>query len=592
MRTCVTIAVLLAGSLANTGGAAVNLVQDGRSGYTVIIGKEASVSEHYAASEFKQFIEQMSGATIPYSPDGPTAPERAVLIGDSQALRSLGLKIDWKDLGGEGFVVKTVGDRLIIAGGKLRGTLYGVYWFLDSLGCRWYGKDASTIPQLSSITLGALDISEKPAFEYREVYIREAMNPEWASRNLTNGAHAQLDAKRGGCVAYYPFVHTFGAILPLEKYWDTHPEYYSEINGKRIREHTQLCMSNPEVVKLATEVVLGWMKDHPEAKIYSVSHNDWYNNCQCEKCKAVDEEEGSPSGLLLRFVNAIAAETSKVYPDKLVDTLAYQWTEKPPKITTPHPNVRVRLCPIFCCEAHPYETCEAKQNKQFMDNLKAWAQITDQLYIWHYNTSFRNYLNPFPDFKQLMDTAKLYKKHGVKGIFWEGAYPPGGGTELGYLRSYLLGKISWNPDADGEAVMESFCNDYYGKAGKYILEYVRMLQDKIADDNIHMHIWAGPQDAYLTPEILARAEELFDKAEAAAADSSVILGRVRLSRMPIEFVKLMKPILDKKTKGHEAEYQQKLDEFIGECKGYGIDSIREGQPLDAFYNETKATIGG
>jgi len=591
MRICAIIAILLVALLANQGGANVNLVEEGRSDYCVVVAKDASVSEHYAASELKNFIQEMSGAMLPYSPDGPVAPEKAILIGDSQALRSLGVNIDWKDLGDEGFVIKTVGDRVIIAGSKLRGTLYGVYWFLDTLGCRWYGKNASTIPHKPTIVLGALDIKEKPAFEYRDVFIREAMNPDWAARNLAVGANANLDAKRGGGVYYYPFVHSFYGMIPPDKYFASHPEYFSMIDGKRTTANAQLCMTNPEVVKIATEVVLQWMKDHPEAKIYSVSQNDCYNNCQCENCKKVDEEEGSPSGLMLRFVNAIAAETSKVYPDKLVDTLAYQWTEKPPKITKPHPNVRVRLCPIFCCEAHPYETCDAKENKAFIENLAAWSKITDQLYIWHYNTSFANYLNPFPDFRQLMDTAKLYKKSGVKGIFWEGAYPSGGGTELGYLRAYLLGKISWNPDIDGEKVMADFCNDYYGKSGKYILQYVQMLEDKVTKDNIHMHIWANPNDAYLTPEIMAKANSLFDQAEA-AADSPEILSRVRQTRIPIEFVQLMKPILNKQTKGQEAELRKTLDAFVAKCKSYGMDAVSEGEGLDHWYDRMKKELGG
>jgi len=591
MRIYAIIAILLVGLLANQGGANVNLVQDGRSTYCVVVAKDASISEHYAASEFKRFIQEMSGAMIPYSPDGPTVPENAVLIGDSQALRSLGVNIDFKDLGDEGFVIKTVGDRIIIAGGKLRGTMYGVYAFLESLGCRWYGQNAGTIPHLPNITLGALDIKEKPAFEYRDVYIREAMKPDYAARNRANGPTAGLDEKRGGCIAYFPFVHSFGALVPLDKYWAAHPEYFSMIDGKRTRDNTQLCMTNPEVIKVATQTVLQWMKDHPDAKIYSVSQNDWYNNCQCPNCKAIDDEEGSPSGGMLRFVNAIAAETEKVYPDKLVDTLAYQWTEKPPKITKPRANVRVRLCPIFCCEAHPYETCDAKENKAFVESLASWSKLTDNLYIWHYNTSFANYLNPFPDFRQLIDTAKLYKRSGVKGIFWEGSYPVGGGGELGYLRSYLLAKISWNPDIDGEAVMRDFCDDYYGKSGKFILEYVQMLEDKVTKDNIHMHIWAGPNDAYLTPEIIAKADSLFNQAEA-AADSLTILDRVKQTRLSLDFVQLMKPILNKQTKGHEAELRKQLDTFVAKCKGYGMDAVSEGESLDHFYERVKKELGG
>jgi hypothetical protein len=118
-----------------------------------------------------------------------------------------------------------------------------------------------------------------------------------------------------------------------------------------------------------------------------------------------------------------------------------------------------------------------------------------------------------------------------------------------------------------------------------------MLEDKVTKDNIHMQIWAGPNDAYLTPEIMASADSLFDKAEA-AADSPVILDRVKQTRIPIEFVKLMKPILNKQTKGHEADLHKELDAFVAKCKGYGMDAVSEGESLDAFYERVKKAIDG
>jgi hypothetical protein len=590
MRIYALIAALLVAAMCSRGGANVDIVVDGRTDYCIILAKNASVSEHWAASELKQFVNEMSGTTIPYCPDSSNPPEKAILIGESEASLSVPGKVSY-NVGPEGFFIKTEGSRILILGDRERGTMYGVFAFLESLGCRFLTDTVNKVPKTSTITVPDLSIVETPAFEYRDVYIREAMHPDYAARNRGNSANAGLDAKRGGCIAYYPFVHSFAALVPLDKYWAAHPEYFSMIDGKRTNQNTQLCMSNPEVVKVATETVLGWMREHPEAKLYSVSQNDWYNNCQCPACKAIDEQEGSPSGLLLRFINAIAEQTEKVYPDKLVDTLAYQWTEKPPKITTPRANVRVRLCPIFCCEAHPYETCDAPENKAFIDNLANWSKITNNLYIWHYNTSFANYLNPFPDFRQLMDTAKLYKRSGVKGIFWEGAYPAGGGGELGQLRSYLLSKITWNPETDGEAVMRQFCDDYYGKAGRYVYEYVQTLEDKVTKDNIHMKIWAGPNDAYLTPEIMAASDALFDKAES-VSDSPEILDRVRQARLSIEFVELMKPILNKQTKGKEAELRKQLDDFVAKCKHYGMTNISEGEGLDPYYERMKKELGG
>ncbi len=126
------------------------------------------------------------------------------------------------------------------------------------------------------------------------------------------------------------------------------------IDGKRREERSQLCLTNPDVLRLGVEAVERWIQQHPEATIFSVSQNDWTGWCECDKCRRVEEEEGGVhSGPLLRYVNALAAEVEKKHPDKLIDTLAYWYTEEPPAKARPRRNVRIRLCPIGACEAHP-----------------------------------------------------------------------------------------------------------------------------------------------------------------------------------------------------------------------------------------------
>ena len=591
-KTRLMLSALLLSSLAVAScQGAVELTKNGASDYVIVLGRDASPSEHRAAAEFKRFIYEMSGAVIPYAPSDASAPGKSVLIGDSPALRSLGIKIDYADLGNEGYTIKTAADRLIITGGKLRGTMYGVYGFLeDILGCRWYTAQVSKIPHKPTITLPDLDITDKPAFEYREPFFTEAWDKDWAARNRCNGASMRLDAQTGGKVTYYPFVHSFAELVPIEDYWAAHPEYFSMIDGKRTKDGTQLCMSDPEVVKVAARQVLEWMEDHPEAMIFSVSQNDWYGNCQCERCQAIDKEESSPSGLLLRFVNAIAEETEKVYPDKLIDTLAYQWTEKPPRITKPRHNVRVRLCPIACCESHPYEKCDNPANVAYLDNLRNWAKITNKLYIWHYNTSFSHYLNPFPDLRQLADSAKLYKKAGVVGIFWEGCYSDGGGGAFSDVKTYMLAKLSWNPDRDADAIVREFLDNVYGKGGKYLYQYSQLLHGKVTKDNIHVNIWAGPTEPFLTPPIIDEADRLFAKARA-AAESPEVLDRIEKAYLSIEYVKLMRPILQKEvTPANEKEMIGKLDTFVEKCKAHGITQLNEGSPIDSTHAAVRNDI--
>ena len=151
-------------------------------------------------------------------------------------------------------------------------------------------------------------------------------------------------------MAYYPFVHSFDMLVPPSLF-ESHPEYFPLIAGQRRRGYVQRCLSNPDVLRIATQQVQRWIQEHPEANIISVSQNDTFNNCQCPQCKALDDSEGSPAGSLLRFVNAIADAVAKEHPNVRIDTLAYQYTRKPPNTLRPHKNVIIRLCSIECCFA-------------------------------------------------------------------------------------------------------------------------------------------------------------------------------------------------------------------------------------------------
>ena len=206
--------------------------------------------------------------------------------------------------------------------------MYGVYTFLEKLGCRWFARDLSVIPKKPTLTVEPLDETQKPAFEYREPFFREASDKDWAARNKMNGSSMNLDESTGGKFVYYPFVHTFYPILPPDKYFGDHPEYYALVDGKRRSERAQLCLTNPNVLRLTIKTVLEWIEQHPEASIYSVSQNDCEGWCECDNCRRVEQEEGGAhSGPILRFVNAVAAEVAKKHPEKLIDTLAYWYSE-------------------------------------------------------------------------------------------------------------------------------------------------------------------------------------------------------------------------------------------------------------------------
>jgi hypothetical protein len=570
---------------------AATLVRNGKSASSICLSAQASPAEERAANELQRFVEEMSGARleITRSCEG-TWP--FVFVGDSAALRRVLPDFDAAQFGPEEFLLRTVRRHLVVAGGRPRGTMYGVYTFLERLGCRWFTPEVSRIPKRRTINVRSMNERQKPAFEYREPYFTEALDKDWAARNKTNGNMAKLDESTGGRLEYYPFVHSFNSLVPPAKYFKDHPEYFSLIDGQRRAERSQLCLTNPEVLRIAVAQVREWIRQHPTATILSVSQNDWEGWCECDQCRRVEEEEGGQhSGPLLRFVNALAAEIEKTNPDKLIDTLAYWYTENPPAKVRPRPNVRIRLCPIGVCEAHPYEQCP--RSAYFLKNLKAWAQITNQLYIWHYNTNFSHYLSPFPDFDELAADIPLYQRNGVVGIFLEGAYPRGGGGENAELRSYVMARLLWDPRTNVSRDIDEFMETVYGRAAKPMRAYLDLLQNEVRTrpKGRGQHIWIFNLPVF-SPSFLPEANRLFQQA-LQAADDEAVRRRVEKAKLPIEYVELTQAreyFLDGDSYAPRnlVAWQARLNAFLARLRSFGITSIHEGRDLEVDEKQAAA----
>ncbi|MFH1741031.1 MAG: DUF4838 domain-containing protein [bacterium] len=511
------------------------LVRGEPSQLRIILADDAGPPVQYAAEELQRFLEEISGVDLPIVSEPKLRNSGALVIADALVERDLQALPDIGALGTEGYVLRTVGDHLLIVGGQPRGTLYGVYGLLeDKLGCRWFTSEVSRIPQVDRLEIPPLDETVLPTLEYREPFVKEALDPDWAVRNRVNGHFLQLEEKHGGKVAYQGFVHTYDALVPPDQYFDEHPEYFSLVNGKRLKYRSQLCNTNPGVAAVVIEEVRRLMREHPEATVFSVSQNDWHNFCQCETCTALAEEEGTQAAPILYLVNQVARAVRDEFPDKLIDTLAYAYSRKPPKSMQPEPNVIVRLCSIECCFAHPFTECTGELNKAFVEDVVGWSRICKRLWVWDYVTSFSHYLTPFPNLHVRAPNIRFLVAHNVRGIFEQDVYNTLDG-EFSALSGYLGAKLLWNPDADAEEIMEEFVEGVYGDAAPHILRYIDALQHTTDNPNLHSEVWDGPDAPYITDDFLARADGFWQAAEAAVAGEPEVLSRVQVARMPVDY---------------------------------------------------------
>jgi hypothetical protein len=454
-----------------------------------------------------------------------------------------------------------------------------VYEFLEKLGCRFFTPKCEKIPSISDLELPKVDETQSPVFEYRyHNYIDFTGYPRFAVKNRINGP-VPIKGKFGGNMSYVWFVHTFQHIISPEEWFDTHPEYFSMVDGKRLKERTQLCLTNPDVLKITIEKVKAALREHPECRLISVSQNDWYNNCTCPECRKIDEAEGSSAGSLIWFINRVAEAVEPEFPDVIIDTLAYQYSRPAPKHIRPRRNVCVRLCSIEACFAHPFETCNdtSRQVKRpdgttsdFIHDLQDWAKVCDRMYIWDYTTCFAHYPAPFPNWNVLQPNAKAFAKNNVKGVFEQACGARGGSTDLNELRAYLIAKLLWNPDCDLEQHKKEFLEFYYGAAAPYIAEYMKTLTDKAEKDNIHAGFNDQTDKAYLTDEMLDVYDSIFDRAEQAVLGDPIRAMRVAKARLSTRWVRIKNNAMLKGIKD-----PREINRFFEDWRAHGLTRIDE-----------------
>ncbi|MFH1567598.1 MAG: DUF4838 domain-containing protein [Gemmatimonadota bacterium] len=547
----------------------------------IVVPAEPTEAEARAGSELQRYLREITGVEVRLVPESAPPQECEILLGHTARQRDEGLQVDWAALREDGFAIRTVGDRLVIAGGSGLGTLYGVYAFLeDYLGCRMYVPGVMRIPRHEALRLPAIDTVYVPPIAFRETYYTHAYDPEWA-------AWHRVDHNRDD---WGMWVHTFASLIPPERYFADHPEWFAQVKGQRI-PNGQLCLTDEGLYQELVRNLRQRLAEKPQAHYWSVSQNDTHGYCECDRCRAIDEAEGSPSGSLLAFVNRVAAE----FPDKTISTLAYQYSRSAPRTIRPAANVNIVLCTIELNRSRPIATDPGAAS--FRRDMEDWAAICDNILIWDYVIQFSNLVSPFPNLRVLQPNVRYFLANHSVAHFQQGNREVGG--EMAELRAYLIAKLLWNPEADVGALMDDFLNGYYGAAGPFLRAYIDRMHDVLEASGEPLSIFGNPHTppkAYLSKEMLAECSALFDRAEAAVAGDAEVLARVRYARLPIQYAALEQA--KTRATGADGLFVQEadgwkprpdlvaaVDRFVATANEQGVTRVTEWHTTPTEYGE-------
>ncbi|OIO97617.1 MAG: hypothetical protein AUJ92_03225 [Armatimonadetes bacterium CG2_30_59_28] len=524
---------------------AVTLATNGKATVTVVRAADATLDEQTAATELADYLGKVTGGQFEVSDEAASAASgAAVYVGPTQFSRKHG--VDAASLKPEEWMLRTVGNDLVLVGGRPRGTLYAVYRFLEeTVGVHWWSPWEESVPRKPTLRLENLNLRGKPVIPYRDIYMLYGNDGgRFAARNrLNRDGDARIKPEYGGCRDYGPpyHVHTFNLYFPPKEYGAQHPEWFSLINGKRVVETSQLCLTNSELRQaflaklinyIETTAATARAQGAPAPDVFSVSQNDWDHHCECDNCQAISKAEESEAGPLLDFVNFLADGIKDKYPWVYIDTLAYQYTQKAPKRIKPRDNVIIRLCDT---RSDPTKSITSEANKEFREHLLSWAAIAKNLRVWDYAVTYANPVGmPMPTAQTYDDDYRFYKEHNVEGVFTELEYAIL--ADMRDFKVWMMMKLLENPYADYDKLVRTFTDGFYGPAaGRLVRDYLVALEAEMVAKKSFANWSSTPMSlTYLNLSFINRAQRIFDEAERAVWDDAVLRRRVRHARLPLD----------------------------------------------------------
>ncbi len=538
---------LVAGAIAGSGE--LTLAREGKAVYRIVEADNATSSEKTAARELQKYLQQVTGASFTVVGEAEAADDGPrIFVGAGSSVKALLPDQDWDALGTDGIVVRSVGEDLILAGGRPRGTLYAVYEFLEeAVGCRFWTPTESLIPNRPTLTVPAWNTTFIPPFMSMRQHNATAIveNPQFATMMREVGPYVEQDATWGG--RYHQLRCAFVDLLPVEKHFEAHPEWYSDArNGdlpctpqsRMPASHAtwQMDVTNPEVVEAFAAAALAKIAADPNVTTLAVWANDNQHYCKCDNCLAVIREHGTPAALMLQFANQVAERVHAVYPDLPVEMQAYWWTIEPPKSMRAAPNVLVDVALIGADFGH---RLDSEWNRKSRDILAGWSKVSSRLHVWYYVTNFRWSLFPHPNWHALGPDLRYFAANNVTGIYEQGNTHSGGAGDFIQLRAWLLAKLMWDPSRDSDALMDEFMQGYYGAAAPHLRQYLELVRDAYLKEER----WLGPYNTrftFFTLDVTNRALELFRDAAKAVEGDAVLSDRVRRERLSLDAVIIAK----------------------------------------------------
>lgn len=586
-------------------------VVDGQSEYKVIV---ADGDENETAADYiVRYVETVTGCRLEYaSSQDYTNGGKFIVFNDELAFQKAELSMPEADLGSTGYYIKTAGDNIFLMTAQPEGARYAVISFLKNvLGMEIYGQDTFRYTKDGS-TMPDMDIVEKPDIDtillgnWRDTFSQDAMYLMGYSSYKTLFLSVQGYDN-----------HTSLYYLPVDTYYNEHPSWYSA-------QKDQLCYTahgdSAELDAMASEaarLILENLAANPSISAGQFTMADTWTCCQCESCKASEEQYGTRSAAVIRFTNKLsrkiqselqrqADENGTQKREFTLYLMAYHMFVEPPVIKnadgsyTPtddsvicDEDVGVVYAPIEALYIHNfYET----QNEESAEMMKAWSTLSSKMYYWLYQTNYAGYLYPFDSWDSDVENLRFCYENNVDIVMLQGQHNMACSTGFTSLKVYTDSMAAMDLSLNYQDMVNNFFQNYYGPAAAPMQQYFEELQSwmrHLAEANpveytgkISNELLSG--DTYWPREMLLRWQDLIDQAYEALETAQINSGDYTTyqNHIKMESIFLRYELISSHSGIYSAEQILEMKQsFKEDCTALGITHEYEQRELTEVYRD-------
>lgn len=481
--------LMAAAPAAASGSARLELARDGRTSYVIVVARDASPAEAFAASELSAYLGRISGARFVVRADA--GGQRAIVVRVADPADG--------DLTGDAYAIRVRGDSLVLAGPSGRATLYAAYDLLEALGCEWlapafafYGGGNEVVPRKSTLIYDeSADRVERPAIATRILDVGQAASENvetlrklvaWLPKlrfntvrfptNHGGSGRAQWDnwraaiapelARRGLAIEVggHGYQNFLNAKMEGGALFARHPDWFGRDSSCRRSRAANVVLNtaNGEATRELLENAERYVRERPEIAVFDFWPPDGARWADC----AGDAALGTPQERQVRLANLLAARLRAARPGAALEIIAYAHALLPPNTVTLDREVIVDFCPIDQSFDAPIDDRGTVNNARYVAALEEWRRAHPGplgLYSYYRKYAWRSLPIVIPHYMQR--DLRFYAAVPVQRI---STYAEPADWSTYELNHFAFGKLAWNPETDVDSLVARYAAVRYGAA--------------------------------------------------------------------------------------------------------------------------------